>query len=142
MDYIKEINGEIIHPEYYPGLSRDFIAKSFYETIVSNQKPNSLIYGEEKSPSVQLSDDKLSTKADTLLNISPILQKSIIEETFVFTVSEWRENKNSVLSKIKDKFRKRKIVVRSSSQSEDLLEFSSAGLYRSKLNVESNDLCK
>ena len=79
-------------------------------------------------------DDIFSSKSNTLLLLNKILRKSKIEKIFNFTVEEWLQNRNMVLDKISEQFDS-DIIVRSSAQDEDSLEFSKAGIYESILNV-------
>jgi len=81
---------------------------------------------------------QLSTKADTLKSLKPILNKAKIEAIFSFTVSDWKINKEEILKEIQDKFSD-KIVVRSSSINEDTMENSMAGYFESVLNIDSQN---
>ncbi|MCT7523245.1 PEP-utilizing enzyme [Aliarcobacter cryaerophilus] len=81
----------------------------------------------------------LGTKAETLFRLKNIVKKSLVLEQVSFTVKDWIENSNNILNKIKDKFKNKKIVIRSSAKSEDSFSFSNAGAYTSILNVTVDD---
>ena len=57
----------------------------------------------------------------------------------VFSISDWKNNKEELLKKIKDEFNSGKIAVRSSAVSEDTLDSSMAGYFDTVLDVDSND---
>ncbi|MBC6426836.1 MAG: hypothetical protein GDA51_10295 [Ekhidna sp.] len=80
----------------------------------------------------------LSTKANNLAQLQPVLQKARIEEIMTITVKEWNTETESVLHKIGANFKTSKVVVRSSALNEDLIHKSNAGLYESILNVQAN----
>lgn len=82
----------------------------------------------------------VTTKANTLQKLKPLLQKSIIEKTYVFTVSDWNTYSKEVLLGIKEKFQQAKIVIRSSCLNEDTMLESKAGLYQSRLNIDSQNI--
>jgi len=82
----------------------------------------------------------VTTKANTLQKLKPLLQKSIIEKTYVFTVSDWNTYSEEVLLDIKEKFQQAKIVIRSSCLNEDTMLESKAGLYQSRLNIDSQNI--
>ena len=79
------------------------------------------------------------SKADTLYNIKPLLQKAKIEELLIFTVKQWRNNRRHIIEGVVKKFGGRKIIVRSSSLSEDLSGHSNAGFYNSFLGIDSSN---
>ncbi|MBS3087460.1 hypothetical protein J4226_02600 [Candidatus Pacearchaeota archaeon] len=83
--------------------------------------------------------EKFSTKANTLKILEKRLKKSIIEPSFFFSESAWRNNPESIVKHIKKKFGDR-IVVRSSAISEDTAESSMAGFFDSVLNVDSQNV--
>jgi glutamine kinase len=80
-----------------------------------------------------------TTKANVLKYLQPKLKKSKIEKIFDFTVKEWKNDEKLIISIIKNKFKKGKIIVRSSAIGEDSIEKSNAGIYESVLNVEINN---
>lgn len=82
----------------------------------------------------------ISTKADTLADLREIVKHSHIEELSIVYASEYFTNPSGVLATIKEQFAGGKIVVRSSSRSEDNMETSNAGHFESVLDVDaSND---
>ena len=76
----------------------------------------------------------LKSKADTILNLQKYDLKFLIPETYVFSITEWKLDKKKIIKKIKAKFSS-KIVVRSSSYDEDLINQSQAGKYLSILDI-------
>ena len=80
----------------------------------------------------------LGTKADTLLNSTDKIKEFVIPKSYVFTVSDWLNNSNSIEKIIKTKFKKKKIILRSSTTFEDTNLLSSAGAFDSILNIHSN----
>jgi phosphohistidine swiveling domain-containing protein len=79
----------------------------------------------------------LGTKADTLARLEPIVKASQIGKQESFTIEEWLEDQESVLRQIRKQFGDTKLVVRSSSKSEDNWRSSNAGCFESILNVSS-----
>ncbi|MFH1764124.1 MAG: PEP/pyruvate-binding domain-containing protein, partial [Gemmatimonadota bacterium] len=80
----------------------------------------------------------MSTKANTLLSLRPLLRKSRIERIFTFRVGEWKEGADAILKRIRGEFRKALVVVRSSTVNEDTYQSSQAGSYHSELNVSAH----
>ena len=79
-----------------------------------------------------------STKANTLASLKPHLEKSIIEELYIFTKSQWLNSPKKILKEIKNKF-EGSIVVRSSTRIEDSHNSTYAGFFHSELNVDSQN---
>jgi len=79
-----------------------------------------------------------STKANTLASLKPHLEKSIIEELYIFTKDQWKNSSDRILKEIKNKF-EGEIVVRSSTGLEDSHNSSFAGFFHSELNVDSQN---
>lgn len=136
VDYIKNIGGEVLRPDYYDRLSRDNIAYTF----INGSKQASL----KKSGQVNIGNfrtfrSKISTKANTLKSLEPRLEKARIERLFIFTVKEWNIKESKIIESIENIFNGKKIVIRSSSQNEDLEYQSNAGHYCSFLNINSLD---
>jgi len=138
-DLIKEFNGEVVRPEYYPGLSRDIISKKFFNAFVGQKKINDHSYKNLIVGDIKLLKKHFSTKANTLKSLRPLLKNASIEKEFIFTVEQWVKNENEIINQIKSSYNAKKIVIRSSSLTEDSFESSSAGLYESQLNVDSED---
>lgn len=81
----------------------------------------------------------LGTKAQTLENMSKMINKAVILEQISFTVEEWANNSDIILNEITTKFKGKNLVVRSSSLSEDSFNESNAGRFESYLNIDSNN---
>lgn len=79
------------------------------------------------------------TKAQTLETISSHVKSSIILDQITIDYGQWIKNKNSILNKISNKFKNKKIIIRSSSLQEDTWSTSMAGYFESYSNVSSND---
>ena len=76
-----------------------------------------------------------TSKSDTLEYLSKNITKSKIEPLISFTINDWKNNKSKILEKSCKKFKKQKVVVRSSALGEDTIETSNAGVFTSILNV-------
>ncbi|MBO4356280.1 MAG: gamma-glutamyl-gamma-aminobutyrate hydrolase family protein [Clostridia bacterium] len=79
----------------------------------------------------------ISTKANTLLALSNLLKESIIEEMYILLVGDYNSNPDLVCEEIMTKFNGCRIVVRSSTSTEDRPSGSNAGRYKSILDVDS-----
>ena len=84
----------------------------------------------------------LGSKAETLQRIAPMLDDASIGAQISFSVSEWLNKQEKITSSIVNKFDQEKIIIRSSSSMEDTWKKSSAGEYKSILNIASNDINK
>lgn len=78
---------------------------------------------------------EFKTKARTLLSLVNKLNYSKVLPVYIINVDSYRLNKESYIKEIRDFFTDQKVIVRSSSFSEDSYEYSLAGYYKSKLNV-------
>ena len=133
-NYIESIGGEIIIPDYYSSLTRSSIRDELNKT--KETKPydiESYLLGD-----VSYFPLYNCTKADTLASLKPRLEKSLIEELFIFTISQWEKSSGEILVEINEKY-KDKIVVRSSSHIEDSYSSTYAGFFHSELNVDPQD---
>lgn len=141
-EFIKKIGGEVIRTPYYKRLSTKKIIKDISEKYKDERfkfdyfsdlfKIKDIIqYGETNL------SDIISTKADTIRGLQPLLKKSTIEKTFIFNLLDWEKNKNQIVKKIKKEFSPNLIVARSSAINEDTFESSMAGYFSSRLNIES-----
>ena len=74
-------------------------------------------------------------KAQTLENLSGFVKGVTFPEQMIFNINDWNKNKDLIIEKIRKKFSKKKIVVRSSAEDEDSFTHSSAGYFHSELNV-------
>jgi glycerol-3-phosphate cytidylyltransferase-like family protein/phosphohistidine swiveling domain-containing protein len=147
-DYIKKIGGKVVKHPYYTGLSDFKIINALlkrYEGKFKNFEEFTRYFDLKDftyfNPR-KIEDTVFSSKADTLRYLRPLLKKSKIEKTFVFVVFDWKEEKDDIIKSIKEKFVPSKIVVRSSTISEDAVESSMAGCFHSELNVPSQDTKK
>lgn len=122
--FLKEIGGEVKIVDYYEKLSPQNILDCL--TAKSKRREN-------------YSSNLISTKANTLLALKPILKKGYIEDICVVTVRDYMSDFASVYQRIFDVFHGDKIVVRSSSIAEDCLKTSNAGHFESVLNVDSSN---
>ena len=130
---VKENGGEIIKSGFYEKLSRENIKNAFIES--SN-------FHSIDDASASRFDNKLninSSKAETLQNLSRKLKESYIENLYVFTIKDWRKSATNILAKSKEIFGRKKVIVRSSSLSEDGFDTSNAGMYHSELNVDNSN---
>ena len=82
---------------------------------------------------------RFSTKGKTLLKLK--IKNAHIPKVFVFTVEQFKNNREKIIEKIQKKFRK-KIIIRSSTVHEDGNSRSFAGFFESVLNVNSQDYDK
>ena len=133
--YIAEIKGEIISHEFYPNLSREKISKAFFKSIVERQDLNSISFNDLRVGDIDYSQEYFSTKANTLQKLKLYLKNAVIEQEFVFTVSQWESDEVRIIKGIEDIFGNKNVVIRSSSLNEDSLNYSNAGHYKSVLNV-------
>src|SRR3989339_733353 len=81
----------------------------------------------------------LSTKANTLVSLAPLLKKASVDKYFITTEKEWISSKINIVDLIKKRFNKKKIIVRSSALCEDSKKISNAGTFNSILNVDSSN---
>ena len=77
---------------------------------------------------------KLTTKANTLKNLSKIIKTAKILPLIKFSTLDYKKNSSKILNNIKNKF-SHNIIVRSSSSKEDKLKGSNAGAFASILNI-------
>ncbi len=125
-EYLKSINGNVVFTEYYEKMKPENILKALNDRTVKKKRRSNLI----------------STKANILIALKNKLKKSKIEDIFVLTVEEFKDNPKKICERIQQQFSGKKIVVRSSSSNEDCFEKSNAGHYESVLNVDSSSAKK
>ncbi len=82
---------------------------------------------------------KIDTKANTLINLSYKIKNFLVPKTYVFTVEDWIHKKNEIKKSIKKNFNNKKIIIRSSTSSEDTQQYSLAGAFDSILNIDSKN---
>ncbi len=147
-DFIREIGGKLVTHPYYTNLSDFKIINSLLERYKDKFKDfeEFIKYFELKDFTYynprRLKGTIFQSKADTLRVLNPLLKNSKIEDMLVFTVLDWKEEKEEIIKKIKEKFSPSKIVVRSSTLNEDASESSMAGSFHSELDVPSSDIKK
>ncbi|MBI2637996.1 pyruvate phosphate dikinase [Candidatus Peregrinibacteria bacterium] len=78
---------------------------------------------------------KFGTKAETLNCLSSLVSSCHVPRFHYFTVREWEKNKEAVYRDIKTRFAKEKVIVRSSTISEDRAVYSMAGFFDSVAHV-------
>lgn len=80
------------------------------------------------------------SKAEVIKSLSNKKLQFHIPKTYILTVDEWKKRKTYIIKDIKKKFQKnKKIIVRSSSKSEDNIDNSNAGKFLSLLNIPITD---
>jgi glutamine kinase len=80
----------------------------------------------------------LGTKSSTLEKLASSVKKSKLCDQITFTVKDWDDNNQLILSQVNDRFNST-IAIRSSSFLEDSFTLSNAGAFESILNVDSSD---
>ena len=110
-----------------------FLKKKYNFNFIQNKNLN--FYNDKSS----LAKFVLSSKAQSLSRLRPMLKKSIILDQISISYSDWKIKKNFYLTNISDKFKNSKIVVRSSGVGEDSWNQSMAGHFISYLNVDANN---
>ena len=137
-EYIKSIGGRVVKHLYYTRLSNFKIINALLEQ--KDQFKDVLDLGSYiKSPTKHSAKNKIiiSSKADTLKALQPLLTKSSIEPLYSFTISDWKNDKHQILQNIQKQFSPHKIVIRSSAVTEDTFEKSMAGYFESVLNINT-----
>ena len=79
----------------------------------------------------------LGTKAQSLKRLEEVITLSKIAPQVSFTVAEWSTSSDEIIQCIQQKFRSKKIIVRSSAIAEDGFDSSKAGAYVSILNIDA-----
>jgi len=142
-EYITQINGKVMQHPYYDRLSTYKILNRFLEsgtTLKDITNFTSYIAGKKPFDTEDKRGNKMivSTKAETLKALMPLVRKSRIEKMYIFTTADWKNQREQILRDIKESFAG-KIIVRSSAVNEDTLKQSLAGNYQSVLNVNPGD---
>lgn len=137
--YVESIGGRVVQPEYYRRLSDTQIRRQLatagaeqphYESFTEHFRIGSLdVFEPEQRQFV------LSTKANTLRSLQPLLKKGRIEPMLTFRVSDWADDRPRVLALVREAFETGPVVVRSSAINEDTYHRSQAGAYESRVNV-------
>ena len=81
----------------------------------------------------------LGTKAESLERLKSLVKKGRIGEQVSFTHAQWEKNSEGAIKRIRDVFGDTKLIVRSSALGEDNWTRSSAGIYKSVLNIPSSN---
>lgn len=140
-EYVKSIGGEVIRHPYYSRLSTFKIVNQIIENKERYKDIKHFTSYIQKDGHVEESNGKdktiISSKADTLKALKPILKKSVIEPLYSFTYSDWKNNQDGIIDEVQNLF-SGNIVVRSSAINEDTLDNSMAGYFESFLNVDAN----
>jgi hypothetical protein len=79
----------------------------------------------------------IGTKAATLSALRGLLKHSTVCDCCIFTVAEWRQGQEGIVSRIRQQFGPGPIIVRSSALNEDGDSQSMAGAYHSVKDVDS-----
>ena len=77
----------------------------------------------------------LGSKADTLVQLEPLITQAVIPPSFVFEVGQWEDDRDSILLSIDERWPPRELVIRSSARAEDTFEESMAGAFLSVIGV-------
>jgi phosphohistidine swiveling domain-containing protein len=85
---------------------------------------------------------QFSTKAETLCRLLPVLKKSVVLPQVCFTVEEWNNEQEACLKNLQNGLAKHgsKLIVRSSAITEDDMNNSNAGAFKTIGNVSLNNL--
>ena len=137
--FVESIGGRVVQPEYYRRLSDTQIRRQLvqaggeqphYESFTEHFRVGSLdVFEPEQRQFV------LSTKANTLRSLQPLIKKSRIEPLLTFRANDWAEDRARVLSLVREAFTAGPVVVRSSAINEDTYHRSQAGAFESRVNV-------
>lgn len=82
------------------------------------------------------------TKAQTLKRLQPRISSATILDQVCFTVADWQNNQDNIISEIQKTITTGKIIIRSSALAEDTWEKSNAGMFHSELAVDIDDPLK
>jgi len=137
-EFIEQIGGRVVQPEYYRRLGESKIQQKLsshqlfeFERFTEHFQVTGIKYfPREHRPFV------ISTKANTLGSLRPLLKHSRIEPALVFRSYDWKAKPEAVLDQVQAEF-SGLLVVRSSAVNEDTFHASLAGCYASVLNVDS-----
>ncbi|MBL7912846.1 MAG: hypothetical protein JNJ41_17415 [Bacteroidia bacterium] len=81
-----------------------------------------------------------SSKAKTLEELSQVITTASVLPIYTFSVSEYKNSTEAIITNIQRKFKDQLLVVRSSSINEDGEDISNAGHFESILNVQNNEI--
>jgi phosphohistidine swiveling domain-containing protein len=142
-DYVRQIGGSIIQPEYYSRLSRQNIVKKFAQSLHDHPLKHEFYTQHFRLGNIvqfnsQPVNRLISSKANTLKSFRSLLKASRIEKLFVFTTDEFLREPERVIKAVQRNFDGKNVVVRSSSFNEDKYSASNAGQYESVIGVLSS----
>ena len=80
------------------------------------------------------------SKAQTLKSLTKIIKSAEIASIHIVKLNDWKLNKEKCIKNILKELGNNKLIVRSSSSSEDNLDNSNAGVYKTVLNVEISNI--
>ncbi len=78
-------------------------------------------------------------KSKTLFNLKGQLKHAKILTQVSFDISTWNKDKDAIIDRVQDHFRNDKLIVRSSSISEDSFESSMAGKFKSLIGIDRDN---
>lgn len=81
----------------------------------------------------------LSTKGKTLKELSGNIKSAEVLPVFIFSVTEFKGDKDKIASGIQSHFQQKLLIIRSSANNEDGFDISNAGHFKTILNVPRND---
>ena len=135
-DFVESIGGCVKKHPYYHNLSTFKIINHFLENkdkYKDIKDFTSYIQGKGVRDG---HSTIISSKADTLKALKPLLKNSLVEDLYIFTFSDWINKKEKIIHEIQEKFNSN-IVVRSSAINEDTMDNSMAGYFDSVLDVDA-----
>ena len=139
-EFVESVGGKLIQPEYYKRLADSRIQDEIFtskfqefELFTEHFRIDGISFFNPKPPK-----RLLSTKANTLKLLRPLLKKARIEKAFVFRAGDYDKDRIAILDQIQENFLD-KVVVRSSAIDEDTELTSRAGYYESVLDVPVGD---
>ncbi len=118
-DYVKEIGGRVAKHPYYQRLSTFKIINTLLERkdkIKDIKSLSSYITDKEDLDEEAKRGNKfiISSKADTLKALKPLLKKSKVEGLYSFSVQEWENRQAEIIQAIQTTFGNTLLVVRNS----------------------------
>jgi cytidyltransferase-like protein len=141
-DYLQQIGGTIIQPEYYSELSRQNIIQKFRHSLGDHPLRHEFYTRHFRLGNIVQFDPQpashlISSKANTLKSFQSLLKLSKIEKLFIFTADEFLRQAETVVDSVRTQFGTKQVVMRSSSFNEDTLNASNAGQYESVIGVDA-----
>lgn len=84
-------------------------------------------------------NNHFSTKAETLSYLKNVLKRSVIDDLFAFTLTEWQLSPEGILKSIQTAFPNQLVIARSSTLDEDSIQGLRAGYFHSQPNISTSD---